>query len=92
MDIKDLQQENSRKIVEDVIKSIKLDEDSGLGITGDFVFSFEKDDDSVRTVVKASPAILLYLMNSFFETLQEKSPVAAYVAEGILKGAFSQKN
>lgn len=92
MDVKDLRQENSRKIVEEVIKSIKIDEDSGVGITGKFVFSFEKDDDSVRTVIKASSEILLHLMNSFFKTLQEESPVVAYLAEGILKGAFSQKN
>ena len=92
MDVKDLRQENSRKIVEEVIKSIKIDEDSGVGITGKFVFSFEKDDDSVRTVIKASSEILLHLMNSFFKTLQEESPVVAYLAEGILKRAFSQKN
>lgn len=91
MDIKDLKQENSRKIAEEVIKSLKLDEDSGVGITGKYVFCFEKDDDSVRTVIKASPAILLHLMSSFFKTLQEESPMAAYMAEGILKGVFSQK-
>lgn len=92
MNIKDLKQENSRKIAERIIKSIKLDEDSGVGITGRFVFCFEKDDDSVRTVIKASPAILLHLMNSSFKTLQEESPMAAHLAEGILKGTFSQKN
>lgn len=91
MDINDLKQENSRKIVEEVIKSIKLDEDSGVGITGKFVFCFEKDDGYVRTVTKASPVILLHLMDNLFETLQEESPAAAYMAEGILKGAFSQK-
>lgn len=91
MNIADLKQENSRKIVEKVIKSLKLDEDSGVGITGKFVFSFEKDDNSVRTVIKASSSILLHLMDRFFKTLQEESPVAAYLAEGILKGAFSQK-
>lgn len=91
MDVKDLQQENSRKIVEEIIKSIKLDEDNGAGITGKFVFCFEKDDVSIRTVIKASPAILLHLMDRFFKTLQEESPVAAYMAEGILKGIFSQK-
>lgn len=91
MDINDLKQENSRKIAEKVIKSLKLDEDSGVGITGKYVFCFEKDDDSVRTVIKASPAILLHLMDRFFKTLQEESPVVAYMAEGILKGIFSQK-
>ena len=92
MDINDLKQENSRKIAEKVIKSLKLDEDSGVGITGEYVFCFEKDDDSIRTVVEASSSILLHLMNRFFKTLQEESPMAAYVAEGILKGAFLQKN
>ena len=91
MDIKDLQQENSRKIVEEVIKSIKLDEDSGAGITGKFIFCFEKDDNYLRTVIKASSSILLQLMKNLFETLQEDSPVSAYLAEGILKGTFSQK-
>ena len=91
MDIKDLRQENSRKIVEEIIESIKLDEDSGIGITGRFVFCFEKDDDSVRTVIEASSSILLHLMDRFFKTLQEESPVAAYTAEGILKGVFSEK-
>lgn len=91
MDVKDLQQENSRKIVEEIIKSIKLDEDNGAGITGKFVFCFEKDNNSIRTVIEASSSILLHLMDRFFKTLQEESPVYAYVAEGILKGVFSQK-
>lgn len=92
MDIKDLKQENSRKIAEEVIKSLKLDEDSGLGITGNFVFCFEKDDVSIRTMTHASAPMILQLMNNLFEILQENSPGAAYLAEGILKGAFSQKN
>lgn len=91
MDIKDLQQENSRKIVEEVIKSIKLDEDSGVGITGKFVFCFEKDDNYVRTIMSASPSILLHLMDRIFENLRDKSPIFTYLAEGILKGEFSQK-
>lgn len=92
MDVKDLQQENSRKIVEEIIKSIKLDEDNGAGITGKFVFCFEKDDDYLRTVIKASPSILLQLMSDFFETLQDGSPMVAYLVKGILEGEFSQKN
>lgn len=91
MNIADLKQENSRKIAEEVIKSLKLDEDSVVGITGKYVFCFEKDDNSVRTVIKASSSILLHLMDRFFKTLQEESPVVAYLAESILKGAFSQK-
>lgn len=92
MDITDLKQENSRKIVEKVIESIKLDEDSGVGLTGNFIFSFEKDDVSVRTMTHASAPTILQLMDNLFEILQENSPVSAYLAEGILKGAFSQKN
>lgn len=93
MNIADLKQENSRKIAEEVIKSLKLDEDSGESITGRFVFCFEKDDDYLRTVIKASSSILLQLMKNLFETLQKNSPVSAYLVEGILKGAFSeQKN
>lgn len=92
MEVKDLKQENSRKIAEKVIKSLKLDEDSGADITGGFVFCFEKDDDYVRTAMRASSTTLLHLMNELFKTLQEESPVTAYLAEGILKGAFSQKS
>lgn len=91
MDIKDLRQENSRKIVEEIIESIKLDEDSGIGITGRFVFCFEKDDNSARTVAKASFAIFLHIVNSFFKTLQEESLLASCLVEGMVKGAFSQK-
>lgn len=91
MNIADLKQENSRKIVEEVIKSLKLDEDSGAGITGKFVFCFEKDDDYVRTNIRASYSVLLHLMRELFENLQDGSPVVAYLAEGILKGAFSEQ-
>lgn len=91
MDINDLKQENSRKIAEEVIKSIKLDEDSGAGITGKFVFCFEKDDNYVRTIMGASPSILLHLMDRIFENLRDESPIFAYLAEGILKGAFSEQ-
>lgn len=91
MDINDLKQENSRKIVERIIKSIKLDEDSGAGITGQFVFCFEKDDECIRTEMNASPLMLLLIMNRFFETLQDESPVVAYLAKGILEEEFSQK-
>ena len=92
MDIKDLQQKNSRKIAEEVIKSLKLSEDSGAGITGEFVFCFEKDDDYVRTRIRASSTTLLHLMNELFKTLQDDSPVSAYLVKGILEGEFSQKN
>lgn len=91
MDIKDLQQENSRKIAEKIVKSLKLDEDSGAGITEEFVFCFGKDDDRIRIIVNASPLTLLDIMGKFFETLKNKSPMAAHLAEGILKGAISQK-
>lgn len=91
MDINDLKQENSRKIAEEVIKSLKLDEDSGVGITGNFIFSFEKDDVSVRTMTHASAPTILQLMDNLFEILQENSPAAAYLAKGILGGEFSQK-
>lgn len=91
MDIKDLQQENSRKIAEKIIEALKFDEDSGVGITGSFVFCFEKDDDCLRTIVNAPLAIPLQLMRDLFETIQKESPVAAYLAEGVLRGAFSQK-
>lgn len=92
MDINDLRQETSRKIAEKIIENLKLAEDGGAGITGEFVFCFEKDDDYVRTRIRASSTTLLHLMNEIFKTLQDDSPVAAYLAEGILKGAFSQKN
>lgn len=91
MNIADLKQENSRKIVESVIKSLKLDEDSGAGITEEFVFCFGKDDDHIRIIVNASPLTLFDIMGKFFETLKNKSPMAAHLAEGILKGAISQK-
>lgn len=91
MDIKDLKQENSRKIVERVVESLKLDEDSGAGITGEFIFCFEKDDNHVRTIMRATPLTLLHLMYRLFETLQNESPMGAYLAEGIFKGMFSQK-
>lgn len=92
MNIADLKQENSRKIAEEIIKSLKLDEDSGVGITGKYVFCFEKDDDYVRTMTHASAPMILQLMNNLFEILQENSPMAAHLAEGILKEMFSQKN
>ena len=92
MYIDDLKQENSRKIVARVVENLKLDEDSGVGITEEFVFCFGKDDDHIRIIVNASPLTLLDIMGKFFETLKNKSPMAAHLAEGILKGAFSQKN
>lgn len=92
MNINDLKQENSRKIAEKVIKSLKLDEDSGVGITGKYVFCFEKDDGYIRTIANASPFTLLHLMDRLFETLQNESPMAPCLAKGILEGAFSQKN
>lgn len=91
MNIADLKQENSRKIAEEVIKSLKLDEDSGVGITGKFVFCFERDDDYLQTVVNAPPLMLLQVMDRVFEVLQEKSPMIAYLAKGVFRREFSEK-
>ena len=88
MNIKDLKQEKSREIAEEVLEKLKLDEDSGVGITGKFVFCFEKDDGYIRTLMRASPSILLHLMDRLFENLRDESPMFTYLAEGILKGAF----
>lgn len=91
MDIKDLQQESSRRIVEKVIEALKFDEDRGVDITDKFVFCFEMDDDYLRAIINASPSMLLQLMDNFFETLQKKSPMTAHLAEDIFNRAFPQK-
>lgn len=91
MDIKDLKQENSKWVAEEILEELKEYEDSGASISDRFVFYLEADEETNVVRGNVSPAMLINIMTVSLKTLQEEAPGTARVAEAVLKGMFSEQ-
>ncbi|MDU7506399.1 MAG: hypothetical protein E7K64_10355 [Clostridia bacterium] len=80
--------------VKELLKSLEKDlvevEKKGVELSGRYVLIVDSQED-VNVSGRVDTELLVNAVWRLFEILQKESPGAAYIAEGILKGAFSQK-
>ncbi len=91
MNINDLKQENSKWVAEEILEELKEYEDSGAIISENFVFYLEADEETNLARGNVTPAMLINIMTASLKTLQEEAPGAAWLAEAVLKGIFSEQ-
>lgn len=80
--------------VKELLKRLEKDlveaEKKGAELSGRYFLIVDSQED-INVSGRANTELLVNAVWRLFEILQKESPAAAYLAEGILKGAFSQK-
>lgn len=80
----------TKELLKSLEKELVEVEKKGFELSGEYLLIVDLQE-NISVKGRHSMEFLVNAVEQLFKILQDESPAAAYLAEGILKGAFLQK-